>query len=221
MNAETKRTGVDVRVAALIAILLLLAFGGAAAWAYTTNADLERTRQTLTATTGTLDTTKSTLADTNETLTATTEDVADEAAAIKAGKSKITVLTFQVERKGACIEAQTTNLAELRRILDLERKSFAQATSTSAWGKANAASNRALGLAIDYLEKSYKSAAAGSYGTANSWLSKSNAQVAASNKQIKIGNKEIDKINASSDAINAANDAFELELRKMVSTCGS
>ena len=110
MTSDT--TSVDIRVAAPIAIVLALAFNGAAAWAYTTNADLERTHQTLATTTGTLDTTKSTLADTSETLT-------------------------------------------------------------------------------------------------------------ASNRLIKIGNKEIDRINASSDAIKAANEASELELRKMVSTCGS
>ena len=221
MTGQTKRSGVDVRVAAIVAVVLLLAFGGAAVWAYSTNQELERTRQSLSSTSGTLETTKATLADTQGKLTSTTADVTAEQAAIKADKSRITVLEFQIDRKGACIAAQTTNLAELRRILELERANFARATSTSPWGKAHAASDKALGLAIDYLQKSYQSAAVGSYNTANSWLSKSNAQVRASNKQIAISNKEIDKLNAASDAINAANDAFADTLRKTASTCGS
>jgi septal ring factor EnvC (AmiA/AmiB activator) len=221
MTVETKRAGVDVRIAAIVAIVLVLAFGGAAAWAYTTNQDLERTRQSLATTSGTLETTKSTLSDTQGQLTSTTADVASEQAAIEADTSKIKVLEFQVQRRGACIAAQTANLAELRRILELERANFARGTSTSAWGKAHAASDKALDLAIDYLQKSYLAAAAGNYSSANSWLSKSNAQVRASNKQIAIGNKEIDKLNAASDAINAANDAFAETLKTTSSTCGA
>lgn len=221
MNAEPKRAGVDVRIAVVVAIVLLLVFGGAAAWAYTTNADLEHTRQSLATTNGNLDTTKTSLTDTQERLTAASTEVTDVQSAIKADKAKLTVLNFQIDRKGACIVAQTANLTELRRILALERAGFRQGTSTSPWGKAIAASNKALNLAIDDLRKSYVSAAAGSYNTANSWLSKSNAQVRVSNKQIDIGNKEIRKINAASDEINAANDAFAETLRTTASTCGS
>ena len=65
MNATSKRSGVDIRVIAIAVIVLLLAFGGAAAWAYSTNADLERTRQTVTSTSTDLDATKKTLADTD------------------------------------------------------------------------------------------------------------------------------------------------------------
>ena len=41
MNATAKRSGVDLRIVLIAAIVLLLAFGGAAAWAYTTNTNLE------------------------------------------------------------------------------------------------------------------------------------------------------------------------------------
>ena len=128
--------------------------------------------------------------------------------------------THQIERKGACIEAQTGNLAELRRILALERENFARTTSGSTWAKSNDASNKALDLAISYLARAYSSAAAGSYATANSWLSKSNAQVAVSNRQVKIGNKAIDELNAASDAINEAADEFLKTLDETGSTCG-
>ena len=57
MNAPTKRTGVDIRIVLVAAVVLLLAVGGAAAWAYSTNADLERTRQTLATTNTNLETT--------------------------------------------------------------------------------------------------------------------------------------------------------------------
>jgi chromosome segregation ATPase len=220
MNATSKRSGVDIRVVVVAAIVLLLAFGGAAAWAYSTNADLERTRHTLSSTTTDLDATKKTLADTDGQVTLVKATLADEQSAIKSDTARIKTLKNQIERKGACIEAQTANLAELRRILALERENFARTTSGSTWAKSNEASNKALDLAISYLAKSYTSAAGGSYGTANSWLSKSNAQVAASNRQIKIGNKAIDQLNAASDAINKAADEFLKTLDETGSTCG-
>jgi chromosome segregation ATPase len=184
MNATAKRSGVDIRVIAIAVIVLLLAFGGVAAWAYSTNADLEGTRQTLSSTSTDLDSTKKTLADTDSKVTVAKAAVTDEEAAIKSDKARITNLGNQIKRKDACIVAQTANLAEIRRILAVERENFVRTTSGSTWAKTNDASNRALDLAISYLAKSYASAAAGSYSTANSWLSQSNAQVAASNSQI-------------------------------------
>lgn len=135
--------------------------------------------------------------------------------------SRIANLETQIDRKAACIAVQTANLTELRRILALERANFARSTSGSAWAKENAAAYKAIGLAIDYLYKAYTSAAAGSYGTANVWLSRSNAQVSVSNKQVKLANAEIKKINTASDAINKANDLFGETLDKTASTCGS
>jgi septal ring factor EnvC (AmiA/AmiB activator) len=220
MNASAKRSGIDIRIVILGVLVLLLAFGGAAAWAYTTNSDLEKTRQTLSTTNVELDSTKQSLAETEAKLATAKGEVASEQETIESDKSRIEVLEFQIDRKGACIKAQTDNLTEIRRILALERENFNRTTSGSVWAKANAASNKALDLAISYLAKSYTSAAAGNYSTANSWLSKSNAQVAASNKQIKSGNKEIDAMNAASDAINKANDDFAATLDKTTSTCG-
>ena len=220
MNATTKRAGVDLRVVAVAAIVLLLAFGGAAAWAYSTNSDLERTRQTLASTSADLDSTNKSLTDTDGKVTAAKKALADEESAIKTDTTRIASLNNQVERKGACIAAQTANLAELRQILALERENFARTTSGSTWAKSNDASNKALDLAISYLAKSHTSAAAGSYNTANSWLSKSNAQVAASNRQVKAGNKAINELNAASDAINKAADEFEKTLDTTASTCG-
>ena len=220
MNAPVKRSGVDLRVVLIAAIVLLLALGGAAAWAYTTNTDLQATRQTLTSTSTDLASTKSTLSDTQGKLTKATKDADTEQAAIKSDKARLKALDLQISRKGACIVTQTANLAEIRRILALERANFAATVSGSVWYKAHSASDRALDLAISYLAKAYTSAAAGSYATANSWLSKSNAQVRVSNKQIPIQNKEIDKFNAAVAAINKANDAFGVTLDKTSSTCG-
>jgi chromosome segregation ATPase len=215
-----RRAGLSIRVAAILAAVLLLAFGGATAWAVMTNAELERTRATLAETDADLTATKASLGDVAADLSSTADDLEAEQASISANESRITVLEFQIERKAACIEAQTANLAEFRRILALERENFARTTSGSAWAKAIAASDRALDLAVDYLAKSYSSAAAGSYNTANSWLGKSNAQISVSNKQIGIANNQNEVINAASDAINAATDALYATLDDTLSTCG-
>ena len=220
MNATARRSGVDIRVAIVAALVLLIALGGAAAWAYTTNADLEKTRQTLDATSVDLDNTKATLTDTQGKLTQATTDVASEEAAIAGDNDKIKALQGQISRKGACIDAQTANLAEIRRILGLERENFNRTTSGSAWNKAHTASDRALDLAITYMAKAYTSVLSGSFGAANNWLSKSNAQVRVSNKQIDVANKEVAKFNAAVAAINKANDDFGVTLDKTTATCG-
>ena len=129
MSATAKRSGVDIRVIVIAVIVLLLAFGGAAAWAYTTNADLERTRQALTSTSTDLDATKKTLADTDSKVTLAKAAVTDEEAAIESDKARITNLGNQIKRKDACIAAQTANLAEIRRILALERENFDRTSS--------------------------------------------------------------------------------------------
>jgi peptidoglycan hydrolase CwlO-like protein len=221
VTAQTSRSGLSLRVAAIGAVILLLVFGGVGAWALSTNADLDHTRQSLTTTSSDLAATKTTLADTQSKLRSTKANVSAEQSRITDDTSRITNLETQIDRKAACITVQTANLTELRRILALERANFARSTSGSAWAKENAAAYKAIGLAIDYLYKAYTSAAAGSYGTANVWLSRSNAQVSVSNKQVKLANAEIKKINAASDAINKANDAFAETLDKTASTCGS
>jgi septal ring factor EnvC (AmiA/AmiB activator) len=219
-SPSERRPGISVRVALVLAALLLVTLGAATAWAVTTNGDLEAARGTLGTTTADLASTSEQLAETKTTLANTANELAGERKAIDANEAKVKVLEHQIERKAACIEAQTTNLAEFRRILALERENFARTTSGSAWAKAVAASDRALDLSIDYLANAYSSASSGAYNTANNWLSKSNAQISVSNRQLKALNAEIDSINAASDAINAANDALGVTLDKTTSTCG-
>jgi chromosome segregation ATPase len=221
VTAQAPRSGVNLRVAAIVAVILLLVLGGVGAWALSTNADLDHTRQSLATTSSDLAATNTSLADTQAKLQSTKANVGAEQSRITDDTSRITNLETQIDRKAACITVQTTNLTELRRILALERANFARSTSGSTWSKENAAAAKAIGIAIDDLHKAYTSAAAGSYGTANVWLSRSNAQVRTSNKQIDLANAEIRKINAATNAINKANDVFAETLDKTATTCGS
>jgi septal ring factor EnvC (AmiA/AmiB activator) len=221
MNASAKRSGIDLRIVIVGVVVLLLAFGGAAAWAYTTNETLNATRASLDSTRGDLDSTKTSLTGTEADLAKARSDLSAEQDAIETNTAKLDVLEFQISRKDACIEAQTANLAEIRRILELERSNGGRTTTGSAWYKAQSASNKALDLAISYMAKAYTSAAAGNYSTANSWLSKSNAQVKVSNNQIKVINREIDAFNALVEEINTASIEFEKTLARTSSTCGS
>lgn len=220
MTGTTKRSGLDLRVAIVLGVIAALVFGGVAVFAVSVNGELERARSTVNETTAELASTTASLADTQAKLTTATTDVGTETKAIEAANAKTTVLEFQVERKAACIAVQATNLTELRRILALERENFARTTTGSTWAKANAAATKAMHLAITDLYKSYQAAAAGKYGTANTWLARSNAQIAVLNKQAKAGNKEVTRINDSSHAINKANAAFQVTLDDAQSTCG-
>jgi septal ring factor EnvC (AmiA/AmiB activator) len=220
MTGTTTRSGLDLRVAIVLGVIAALVFGGVAVFAASVNGELERTRSTVNETTAELASTTASLSDTRAKLTTATTDFGTETKAIEAANAKITVLEFQVERKAACIAVQATNLTELRRILALERENFARTTSGSTWAKANAAATKAMHLAITDLYKSYQAAAAGKYGTANTWLARSNAQISILNKQAKAGNKEVTRINAASGAINKANSAFQVTLDDAQSTCG-
>ena len=220
MTGSKRRSGFDARIAVVAAIILLLVVGGAAALAITTNSDLESTRAKLGTTSGELETAKADLEQTATTLEGRKADLVDTNAAIEADNARIKALEFQIQRKGECIDAQSANLTEIRRILALERENFSRTTSGSTWGKAHAASQASINLAIDDLAKAYQQAAAGNYGSSNSWLDKSNAQIKTSNKQLDTMDKEIDAINAASDAINAANESFAKTLQETESTCG-
>jgi hypothetical protein len=178
----------------------------------TCGAPWPRPNSTLASTTAKLDTTSGQLA------TAETA-VADEADRSKKATSRIGGLESQVERRDACIDVQSGDLEELRRILALERKNFARTTTKSTWGKARTASTKALDRAISNMRSAYLSAAAGNLSTANLWISRSNGQVSINSRQVRIANKEIDKINASSKAINKAEDAFYKRLEKSAVTC--
>ena len=221
MTESTKRSGIDLRLLLVVAIALVLGLVAAGAWALITNNDLQSTRATLASTSGDLDGAKGDLTETTANLDATNAELAAAREAIKKDQSKITSLNFQIERKSACIAAQSANLAEIRRILALERVDFARTGSTSAWGKAHGAAQKAINLAIDDLSKAYQNAAAGRLGTANTWIDKSNAQIRVSNSQLNNEDKQVDAINKSTDETNKANDAFTRTLDETSSTCGA
>src|SRR4029079_14918706 len=149
VTAWTNRSGTDVRLLLVVAVALVLGLAAAGAWALTTNNDLESTRAALASTSGDLHAAKGELIAPTAALDATTADLAAARDAIKKDQAKATSLNFQIERKGACIAAQAANLAEIRRILALERVDFARTGSTSAWGRAHSAAQKAINLAID------------------------------------------------------------------------
>jgi septal ring factor EnvC (AmiA/AmiB activator) len=220
MTGPQKRSGVDLRVAIVAAIVLVLVLGGAAAWAYSTNNDLQATRSNLGSTSGELETTKAELERTQAELQQTEKDLAERVTSIADNQERIKTINFQIERKGECIASQAANLAEMRRIMALERDNLARTMSGSSWASSFAAEQKAINAAIDYLEAAYTSANAGRYSQANSNISKSNAQIRVSNAQVDKMNKAIDEINKATDAINAAQDAFDKTLDETFSTCG-
>jgi chromosome segregation ATPase len=217
---SARRSGVDVRLLVVVGIAIALALAGAGTWALTTNDELQSTRATLATTSGDLAAAQSSLTETTADLDAAKADLATAGEAAKDGEARIGALQFQIERKAACIEAQSANLAEIRRILALERANFAKTTSGSAWAKAHGAAQTAINVAIEDLRKAYESAAAGAYGAANTWIDRSNAQIRKSNAQLKLEDAQIAAINKATDETNAANDAFRATLDDTASTCG-
>jgi hypothetical protein len=219
MNGSTEGPTLSLRLVAVGLALLIAAFGATTAWAASTNGQLTEVRNALTSTELELASTTTKLDTTSGQLATAETAVADEADRTRKATSRIGGLESQIERRDACIDVQSGDLEELRRILALERKNFARTTTKSTWGKARTASAKALDRAISNMRSAYQSAAAGRLWTANSWISRSNGQVSVSSRQIRIANKEIDKINAASKVINKAEDAFYVRLQKSAVTC--
>jgi hypothetical protein len=219
VSGTNPRASVDLRLALVIGFVLLIALGGSVAWAASTNGRLNETRMALAASEAELAATNVNLATTSSQLDASNADIKDEEARITTATSRISSLESLIGRKGECIEVQARDLAELRRILGLQRKNFARTTTTSRWGKALAAGDRAMDIAIVDMKNAYTSAAAGRLSTANIWIDRSNAQIRASNRQVDIANREIDRMNELSDVINAARDAFTKQLDRSAEAC--
>lgn len=221
MSGSPERPTLSLRLVAVGLALLIVAFGATAAWAASTNGQLSEARNALAATELELASTTTELDTTSGQLATAETAVTDEEDRSKKATSRIGGLESQIERRDACIDVQSGDLVELRRILALERKNFARTTTKSAWGKARTASAKALDRAISNMRSAYQSAAAGRLSTANSWISRSNGQVSVSSRQVRIANKEIDRINAASKVINKAEDAFYERLQKSAVTCSS
>ena len=219
MNGSRQRPTLGMRLVAVGVVVLVAAFGATAAWAASTNGQLTDVRSALAATELELASTSTKLDTTSGQLANAETAVADEANRSKKATSRIGGLESQIERRDACIDVQSGDLEELRRILALERKNFARTTTKSTWGKARTASSKALDRAISNMRSAYQSAAAGRLSTANSWISRSNGQVSVSSRQVRIANREIDRINAASKVINKAEDAFYERLQKSAVTC--
>jgi len=219
MNGSNERPTLSLRLVAIGIVALVALFGATAAWAASTNGQLTDVRNTLAATELDLASTTTTLDTTSGQLATAKTAVADESDRSKKATSRIGGLESQIERRDACIDVQSEDLVELRRILALERKNFARTTTKSTWGKARTASAKALDRAISNMRSAYQSAAAGRLSTANAWIARSNGQVSVSSRQVRIANKEIDRINAASKVINKAEDAFYERLQKSAVTC--
>lgn len=219
MNGSDQRPTLSLRLVAIGIVALVAVLGATAAWAASTNGQLSDVRSTLATTELDLASTTAKLDTTSGDLATAETAVADEAERSKKATSRIGGLESQIERRDACIDVQSEDLVELRRILALERKNFARTTTKSTWGKARTASTKALDRAISNMRSAYLSAAAGNLSTANLWISRSNGQVSIDARQVRIANKEIDKINAASKAINKAEDAFYKRLEKSAVTC--
>jgi chromosome segregation ATPase len=219
MNGRNGRPTIGLRLVAIGIVAVVAALGATAAWAASTNGQLTEVRSALASTELDLASTTTKLDTTSGQLATAQTAVADEADRTKKATSRIGGLESQIERRDACIDVQSGDLEELRRILALERRNFARTTTKSTWGKARTASTKALDRAISDMRSAYQSAAAGRLSTANSWISRSNAQVSVSSRQVRIANKEIDKINAASKVVNKAEDAFYERLQKSAVTC--
>ncbi len=219
VTAPRRRPGPRLRLSLLLGALLVAIVSATGAWGYLVNADLERTRGTLASTGTDRDTAKTSLTAVEATLASTRAELDSQQKQLADTDGRIPKLNDQIARRSACIAAQSGNVAEMRRILDLQRANFARTTTTSPWGKADAAVSAAYHAALSDLEQAYVNAAAHRFSTANVWLSRANSQVGIGNRQLAVAGKQVEAMNAATKVINDALDAFAKKLSDTEATC--
>jgi len=213
------RRRVGGRLSALVAVLAILAVGGAGALGYSLNLDLTAARATLAATEGDLGTTKTTLTDTTGTLDATTATLATAKADRSKLDAEVVDLAAQVASQAECVILQESALKELGVISDLQTDNFNRTTEGSTWAKAEEKRNKAVSDALAAYYQAYKKAFDRNLSSARAWAAKGKAAVAVLAVQAKQQAVEFDLIDRSAATIEVAINKLERQLKKTESTC--
>ncbi len=213
------RRRVGGRLSAVMAVLAILAIGGAAALGYSLNQDLTATRASLAATEGDLGTTNTTLTDTSGTLDATTTTLT----AAKAERSKLDAevvdLAAQVASQAECVILQKSALKELGVISDLQTDNFNRTTEGSTWAKSEDKRNKAVSDALAAYYQAYSKAFDRNLSSARAWAAKGKEAVGILAVQAKQQVAEFDLIDRSAATIEIAINKLEEQLKKTESTC--
>jgi peptidoglycan hydrolase CwlO-like protein len=167
-----------------------------------------------------LHSTQGQLADTQGQLTDTKSQLANTSNQLRAAQSQVTTLQAQVQQETSCIAALTASAAELSGIFTLEQTNFNAMATGSAWATALSAwQNAEIAANTDYYN-AYAAAYAGQFTTANSWVSKGNAQVAAANAAGTKMTSAVKSIDATTTKIESELTTFNTHLASTEATCG-
>jgi len=215
----TGRRRVGGRLSAVIALLAILAIGGAAALGYSLSQDLTAVRSTLAATEGDLGTTKTTLTDTSGTLDATTTTLAGAKAERSKLDAEVVDLAAQVASQAECVILQKSALKELGVISGLQTDNFNRTTIGSTWSKSEDKRNKAASDALDAYYQAYSKAFDRNLSSARAWAAKGKEAVAILAVQAKQQAAEFDLIDRSAAAIETAINKLEEQLKKTETTC--
>lgn len=213
------RRRVGGRLSVVMAVLAILAIGGAAALGYSLNQDLSAARSRLASTEGDLGTTKTTLVDTSGTLDATTTSLAAAKSERSDLDARVVDLAAQVASQAECVILQKSALKELGVISDLQTDNFNRTTEGSTWAKAEDKRSKAVADALDAYYQAYSKAFDRNLTSARAWAVKGKAAVDIIAVQAKQQVAEFDLIDRSAATIEIAINKLEQQLKTTESTC--
>jgi hypothetical protein len=213
------RRRVGGRVSAVLAVLGVLALGGATALGYTLNQDLAATRATLAGTEGELGSTKSTLENMTRVLGTTTATLDDAKAERTKLDAKVAGLEAQVSGQTKCVDLQSSALDELVRITELQRVNNNRTKENSTWAKSDTKRANAAGDALDAYYQAYSRSFDRALASARSWAAKGKEAVGIVAVQAKQQLAEFDLIDRSAAEIEAAIRALEEQLKTTEARC--
>lgn len=170
-----------------VAGALVVALLGTAFSAYRLSSDLSTARATIVSQSDKLARTEASL----------------QAATTRGDQLTAQVATMQAQLQGQkdCMSALQADAATTRQIEDLETKDYNLAAEGSVWAKANTARNAAVAAALDDYYQAYSAAFNGLYASANTWISRGNAQGDVAIRNVATMNAEIKKMDALTNQI--------------------
>jgi hypothetical protein len=204
----------------LAAIGLVIALLAAGFYGWMTNAELTKANGSLRAAWADLDSTRTDLSATRSDLSTTRTSLTAEQAARQAADQQVTQLQGQVAAQSACISALQNDAADLVALAADEDAHFNATAKGSAISAANAAIATAYNAAISDYYNAYSAAFDGLYSTANSWISKGNAQIRAAGAAIDRYNAEVSKIDAGTAALDQREIGLIQQISQTQTTCG-
>jgi hypothetical protein len=178
-----------------VVAVLTLALVGTGTWGFVTANDLSGARKTID--------------EQNQRIAGLQTDLAQQTTRSDGLAASVANLQARVKNQDACISALATDATTLSQIAEKQGEIHNLTAKGSTWATATLARNAAVTAALSDYYNAYSAAFDGMYGSANTWISRGNAQIGEASRQLATMNTEIAKANLLLDEVDSMLKGYE------------